>query len=199
MKNRRTRMWIGLAAGLFLLAVMGCGGLRYSQAAPEAKDFHPKKVGVLPADVGTYEEARGVLDDIIASNLVKRKWFEDVTAADTIGRQFTANEELRKVVVDYLAKLKTVNFSDPDLSRKIGEFLQVDAFLVVNLDYWQYTVEHTEKLAKVGMGLKWIDAKSGVVMWKASHHETEKYRWVKPELAKVAKKLAAVMIDEMPH
>jgi hypothetical protein len=192
-------MWIGLAAGLFLLAVMGCGGLRYSQAAPEAKDFHPKKVGVLPADVGTYEEARGVLDDIIASNLVKRKWFEDVTAADTIGRQFTANEELRKVVVDYLAKLKTVNFSDPDLSRKIGEFLQVDAFLVVNLDYWQYTVEHTEKLAKVGMGLKWIDAKSGVVMWKASHHETEKYRWVKPELAKVAKKLAAVMIDEMPH
>jgi hypothetical protein len=85
------------------------------------------------------------------------------------------------------------------MSRKIGELVQVDAFLIVNLDYWQYTTEDGDKVAKVGMGLKFIDAASGVIMWKASHHETEKYRWVKPELAKVAKKLTAVMIDEMPH
>jgi hypothetical protein len=36
-------------------------------------------------------------------------------------------------------------------------------------------------------------------MWKASHHESETYRWVKPELVNVAKKLAARMMDEMPH
>ena len=195
----KRRIGICLAAGLFLLAIAGCGGLRYSQVAPEAKDYRPKRVGVLPADVGTYEEARGVLDGIIAGDLVKRKWFEDVVAADTISRQFTVSDELRKVVVDYLAKLRTVNFSDPEMSQKIGELVQVDAFLVVNLDYWQYTVEHGDRLAKVGMGLKLIDAGTGIVMWKASHHETEKYRWVKPELAKVAKKLSAMMIDEMPH
>jgi hypothetical protein len=195
----KRRIGICLAAGLFLLAITGCGGLRYSQVAPEAKDYRPKRVGVLPADVGTYEEARGVLDGIIAGDLVKRKWFEDVVAADTISRQFTVSDELRKVVVDYLAKLRTVNFSDPEMSQKIGELVQVDAFLVVNLDYWQYTVEHGDRLAKVGMGLKLIDAGTGIVMWKASHHETEKYRWVKPELAKVAKKLSAMMIDEMPH
>jgi hypothetical protein len=195
----KRRIGICLAAGLFLLAITGCGGLRYSQVAPEAKDYRPKRVGVLPDDVGTYEEARGVLDGIIAGDLVKRKWFEDVVAADTISRQFTVSDELRKVVVDYLAKLRTVNFSDPEMSQKIGELVQVDAFLVVNLDYWQYTVEHGDRLAKVGMGLKLIDAGTGIVMWKASHHETEKYRWVKPELAKVAKKLSAMMIDEMPH
>jgi hypothetical protein len=193
------RIGIYAAAGLFLLAVMGCGGLRYSQVAPETKDFRPKKVGVLPADVGTYEEARGVLDDIVAAELVKRKWFENVAAGHTVSSQYTVNDELRRVVMDYLAKLKAVNFSDPEMSRKIGELVQVDAFLIVNLDYWQYTTEDGDKVAKVGMGLKFIDAASGVIMWKASHHETEKYRWVKPELAKVAKKLTAVMIDEMPH
>jgi hypothetical protein len=195
----KKRIAIYAAAGLFLLAVMGCGGLRYSQVAPEAKDFRPKKVGVLPADVGTYEEARGVLDDIVAGELVKRKWFENVAAGHTVSSQYTVNDELRRVVMDYLAKLKAVNFSDPEMSRKIGELVQVDAFLIVNLDYWQYTTEDGDKVAKVGMGLKFIDAASGVIMWKASHHETEKYRWVKPELAKVAKKLTAVMIDEMPH
>ena len=195
----KKRIAIYAAAGLFLLAVMGCGGLRYSQVAPEAKDFRPKKVGVLPADVGTYEEARGVLDDIVAGELVKRKWFENVAAGHTVSSQYTVNDELRRVVMDYLAKLKAVNFSDPEMSRRIGELVQVDAFLIVNLDYWQYTTEDGDKVAKVGMGLKFIDAASGVIMWKASHHETEKYRWVKPELAKVAKKLTAVMIDEMPH
>lgn len=195
----KKKIGIYAAAGLFLLAVMGCGGLRYSQVAPEAKDFRPKNVGVLPADVGTYEEARGVLDDIVAGELVKRKWFETVATGHTVSRQYTVNDELRRVVMDYLAKLKAVNFSDPEMSRKIGELVQVNAFLIVNLDYWQYTTEDGDKVAKVGMGLKFIDAASGVIMWKASHHETEKYRWVKPELAKVAKKLTAVMIDEMPH
>ncbi|MDO9558491.1 MAG: hypothetical protein Q7I89_02270 [Syntrophales bacterium] len=191
--------WVYGATVLSFLLILGCGGLRYSQSAPEAKDFRPKKIGLLPADVGTYEEARGVIDDIIAGELVKRKWFQDVVAADTISRQFQVNEEMRKVVVEYVAKLKTVNYSDPELSRRIGELMQVEAFLVVNVDYWQYTMENKDKLAKVGMGLKMIDADTGIVMWKASHHEIETYKWIKPELSKVAKKLAGMMIDEMPH
>jgi hypothetical protein len=195
----RKNAWVYGATVLSFLLILGCGGLRYSQLAPEAKDFSPKKVGVLPADVGTYEESRGVIDDIIAGELVRRKWFQDVVAADSINRQLQANEDLRKAVMEYVAKLKAVNFSDPELSKRIGELSQVEAFLVVNVDYWQYTMEDREKLAKVGMDLKMIDANTGIVMWKASHHETETYKWIKPELSKVAKKLAAVMIDEMPH
>ena len=32
--------------------IAGCEGLRFVQTADEAKDFHPKTIGVLPADVG---------------------------------------------------------------------------------------------------------------------------------------------------
>jgi len=154
----RKNAWVYGATVLSLLLILGCGGLRYSQLALEAKDFSPKKVGVLPADVGTYEESRGVIDDIIASELVRRKWFQDVVAADSISRQLQANEDLRKAVMEYVAKLKAVNFSDPELSKRIGELSQVEAFLVVNVDYWQYTMEDREKLAKVGMDIKMIDA-----------------------------------------
>jgi len=184
---------------LLILTLLGCGGLRYSQVAPEAKDFHPKSIGVLPVDVGTYEEARGVIDQVIAGVLVETQWFIDVVAADTINNQLQSNEELRKAYHDYLSKLKTVNFSDPELSKKIGDISKSDAFLIINVDYWNYTKENDEKVGKVGIGLKMIDASTGKIMWKAGHHEAERYMLIKPKLPDVAKDLFKMMIKEMPH
>ena len=44
------------AAALLVLSLAGCGGLRYSQVDPNPSIFHPRRIGVLPVDVGTYEE-----------------------------------------------------------------------------------------------------------------------------------------------
>ncbi len=184
---------------LLVFAFFGCGGIRYSQVAPEANDFHPKRIGVLPVDVGTYEDARGVIDQVIAGVLVEKQWFEDVVAADIINKQLQTNGDLRKAYLDYIAKLKTVNFSDPELSKMIGEITKVDAFLLVNVDYWLYTRENDNKVAKVGFGMKMIDASSGKILWKAGHHEAEDYILIKPKLPDVAKDVASKMIKEMPH
>jgi hypothetical protein len=193
------RVFIVSLVILLFVTLFGCGGLRYSQVAPEAKNFHPKAVGVLPVDVGTYEEARGVIDQVIAGVLVDTQWFTDVVAADTISNQLQSNEELRKVYLDYISKLKAVNFSDPEMSKKIGEISKVDAFLVINVDYWNYTKENEKKVAKVGIGIKMIDASSGKILWKAGHHEAEDYTLIKPKLPDVAKDLVKKMIKEMPH
>lgn len=184
---------------LLLLALAGCGGIRYSEVASEAKDFHPKRIGVLPADVGTYEEARGVIDKIIAGVLIDTKWFSDVVAADEMNNRIKSSEILQKVFVDYISKLRAVSFSDPDLSRKLGEMTKVDAFLLVNVDYWNYTTEKDDKVAKVVMGVKMIDAASGKIMWNAGHHEVEDYIIMKPALPDVAKSLVKRMVKEMPH
>jgi len=184
---------------LLTLMLIGCGGLRYSQIAPEAKDFHPKKIGVLPVDVGTWEEARGVIDQIIAGVLADKQWFTDVVAADTITNQLQSNNELRKVVLDYISKLKTVNFSDPELSKRIGEISKIEALLIVNVDYWNYTVEGDDNVGKVGIGIKLIDTSTGKILWKAGHHEAETYKLFKPKLPDVAKSLVKRMINEMPH
>ena len=197
MIRKQTGLFFLLA--MLVLSLAGCGGLRYSWVAPEAKDFHPQRMGVLPVDVGSYEEARGSVDQVITGVLVDKKWFTDVVGGDTIARQFVYNEELRKVVVEYMSKLKTVNFSDPEQSKKLGELAKIDAFLVVNIDYWNYTTEETDKVAKVGMAMKMIDAATGKILWKAGHHISEKYRVFKPELASVAKDLVKEMIGYMPH
>jgi len=194
---KRTCWHVFIALSLILLSA--CGGLRYSQVDPEAKNFHPKRVGVLPVDVGAYEEARGAVDLVIAGVLIEKGWFSDVVAGDVINRQIQSNEELRKVVNDYTAKLKAVNFSDSQLSIRIGELCSVDAFLVVSLDYWNYATENTDKVGRVGLGIKMIDAATGRVLWKAGHSKAEKYWLVKPELPDVAKALVKEMIAEMPH
>lgn len=182
-----------------VLSVMGCGGLRFSQLDPAAKDYHPKRIAVFPADVGTYEEARSHIEQIVPGVLMEKKWFSDITDTASLNRQLQANEALRKDTTDYLSKLQTLNYSDPALSKKIGELTKTDAFLMVAVDYWNYTVEKDKKLAKVSVGLKLIDAETGKMMWKAGHHIGDSYMLIKPDLSNVARSVVREMVSEMPH
>lgn len=193
---------IGLTVIAAILLTIGCGGIRYSQVDPAAKNFKPKRILILPAEVGTYEESRGKVEPIIAGNLVERKWFEDIVAGESASNMLNFNEEFRRAVVDYTTKLKMVNYSDPVLSAKIGELAKVDAILLTNVDYWLYTKENNNKLAKVGLSFKLVEAKTGRIMWKAGHHIDYDYTSIfrtKPKLEDIAKDLVKKMFDEMPH
>lgn len=185
---------------IFVFALTACAGLRFSQVSPKAADFHPKKIAVFPVEViGNNEEARGAVEQVVAGVLAEKKWFSDIIDAESLNRQLVANAELRKVMTDYLSKLKTVNFSDPDMSKRIGELAGVDAFLLVSVDIWNYTIEKGDKVAKVSLGMKLYETASGECMWKAGHQIADSYTLFKPELSKVARNVARDMIAEMPH
>ncbi|MCX5835078.1 MAG: hypothetical protein NTV99_11325 [Deltaproteobacteria bacterium] len=190
---------IGFLLVSALMALSGCGELQYVKTTPEAKNFHPKAVGVLPVGVGINTEAKGTIDKIIADDLMKRRWFERVLPSSTIQDEIAKDEELGKAMADYLSKLTTVNFSDPDLSRKMGSAFRVDVLLVSTLDFWEYTTLGENKVARVGLGLTLVEADTGAVIWSARHEVQEKYRWWRPELVKVAKKIVDQMVDRMPH
>ena len=187
---------------VFVLTTVACGGLRFSQLAPEAKDFHPRKVAVFPIEVWNHKEmtdSRGVVEQIVAGSLVEKKLFANVMDTESMKQQVSANEDLRKVVTEYLSKLRLLNFSDPDLSKKIGELMKIDAFLLVSVDDWDYTVEKDQKLAKVGMTMEFYDVSTGKLMWKAGHSITNDYMLIKPELPKIARDVVRKMINYMPH
>jgi hypothetical protein len=199
-KIMATKLFVKCILLFFILTTIACGGLRYSQVDPAAKDFHPQRIAVFPVvDVGTYEEARGDVEQIVAGVLIERKWFADVTDMANLSRQIQANQELSKAVSDYLLKLRTLTFSDPDLSRKIGELAKVDAFLLLAVDSWNYTVENKDKVAKVSIGMRFVETATGKIMWKAGQHKAESYMLLKPELTKVARSVVRDMVDYMPH
>lgn len=182
-----------------LLLLCGCGDIRFSQVIPEAKDFHPQSIALLSLDMGGREEVREALDQIITGELTDRKWFRSVLSAKTVHGLLRDNEALRKATSEYLAKLQAVNFSDPELSGKIGELAGIDAFLFVNVDYWYYTKEADKNLAKVGLEMKMINAKTGALIWKAMHHLAPDYVFLKPDLNAVAVDVVKQMVGVMPH
>jgi len=190
---------IGCVLASALMVLGACGDLHYMKTTPEAKNFHPKAIGVLPVEVGINTEAKGIIDKVIADDLTKRRWLERVVASSAIQDELSKDEELGKAVTGYVSKLVTVSFSDPDLSSKMGSSLRVDALLISNLDFWEYTTLGENKLARVGMGMTLVEASTGAVIWSARHEVQEKYKWWRPELVKVAKKMVDQMIDKMPH
>jgi hypothetical protein len=103
------------------------------------------------------------------------------------------------VVRGYLAKLANVSFSDPAMSKRLGEMAGVEAFVLVRVDYWNYTTEDDEKIAKVSLNLTLVDAETGKTIWTAGHHRTSGARIIKPELPSVARDLIREMVGYMPH
>jgi hypothetical protein len=184
---------------ILLLGLLGCGGLRYSQLAPEAKDFHPQRIAVLPADTTAFPEAKASIDRVFAEVLAEKKWFTDIVGGEAIGRRLETDAELRQTVTEYLAKLQKVSYSDPELSGKIGALTRTEALLLVQVDYWKYTMEDDTKMGKVGISITMIEAKTGKTIWRAVHNRASDYMIIKPDLPDVARGLIREMIGQMPH
>ena len=193
------KAWGAAALAILLVGLFGCGGLRYSHVSPEAKDFHPQRIAVFPADVKTFPEAKGSIDSLISEALSERKWFAAVVGGEEIGRRLETDEALRQAVAEYLAKLDKVSFSDPALSGRIGELTRVEAFVLVRVDYWNYTKENDKKVGKVSLSLTLIEAGTGKIVWTAGHQRASDYLIMKPALPDVARDIIREMIDYMPH
>ncbi|MBU0575415.1 MAG: hypothetical protein KJ704_04125 [Proteobacteria bacterium] len=193
------KAWGAAALAILLLGLFGCGGLRYSHVSPEAKDFHPRRIAVLPADVKTFPEAKGSIDSLISEALSERKWFAAVVGGEEIGRRLETDETLRQAVAEYLAKLDKVSFSDSALSGRIGELTRAEALVLVRVDYWNYTKENDKKVGKVSLSLTLIEAGTGKIVWTAGHQRASDYLIMKPALPDVARDIIREMIDYMPH
>jgi hypothetical protein len=189
---------------LFIIIVfvtVACSGLKFSQLAPEAIDFHPQRIALFPIEVWNHKEydSRAVVEQIVAGSLVKKKMFTNMTDVESLQKQVFANEELRKAKDEYLSKLRHLAFSDPDLSRKIGEIMEVDAFLFLSVDEWKYTAQGDKKMAQVEMSMEMYDVVTGKLMWKASHAVTNDFVLIKPELIDIALDVVDKMAYYMPH
>lgn len=186
---------------LFVLTVLlaACGGIRFSQVHPEEKGFHPKTIALLPVDVRTSYEATGMADEVFTRVLRKGGIFDRVVSPMEIGERMEKDPAFSKEITDYVTKFRAVNFSDPVLTRALGERLGIEAILLVTVDYWYYTVEGEDKIAKVGFAVDLVDASTGRIAWKAAHHETKTYWLIKPALPDFAESVAGRIMAEMPR
>ena len=185
--------------GILILLMPACGGLKYSEISKEATQFRPHSVAVLPTNVGSFEQARGIVERQVATELAGRRWFDKVVAPEVVQKHLAEDLELRDTVSRYLLTLQTVGQSDQQMSVAIGKKLGVEAVAVANVEYWGHTTEKAEKVGKVALGIKYIECTTGTVLWKAAHEKSEDYSLFKPDLDGISSDVVEEMLDEMPH
>ncbi len=183
--------------GLILL-LSGCGGLQEVWEGPGARVFRPQSIAVLPPMSSQYDSAREDIQEVLAVALNRQGRIERVVTPENVTDIFQASKEAFDSLVFYFSRLEMTGQSDKDSAVKLGKSLNVDSFLVVRVNSWEYVRKEGDNVGRVGLSLRLIDAATGTTIWKARHERSSSYMFIKPSLKTIAKELADEMIKYMP-
>ena len=182
----------------FLLISAGCGGLQEAWEGPGARVFRPQAIAVLPPMASQYDSAREDIQEVISSALNRIAHVERVVAPEQVTDVFQGSKEAFDALVFYFSRLEMTGQSDKESAVKLGKALNVDSFLVVRVNSWEYVRKEGDNVGRVGLSLRLIDATNGTTVWKARHERSSSYMFYKPNLKDVAKDLVDEMIKQMP-
>jgi hypothetical protein len=180
----------------FLIA--SCGGLQEVWEGPGARMFRPQAIAVLPPMASQYDSAREDIQEVLSGALNKIANIERVVSPENVTDIFQASKEAFDALVFYFSRLEMTGQSDKDSAMKLGKALNVDSFLVVRVNSWEYMRKEGDNVARVGLSLRLVDATTGTTVWKARHERSSSYMFYRPDLKDIAKELAAEIIKSMP-
>ena len=187
-----------LALSALILLIAGCGGLQEIWEGPGARIFRPQAIAVLPPMASQYDSAREDIQEVLAGALNKVANIEHVVSPENVTDIFQTSKEAFDALVFYFSRLEMTGQSDKDSAVKLGKALNVDSFLVVRVNSWEYMRKEGDNVGRVGLSLRLVDATNGTTVWKARHERSSSYMFYRPNLKDIAKELAAEMIKAMP-
>jgi hypothetical protein len=187
-----------LSLALLVALLSGCGGLQEVWEGPGARVFRPQTIAVLPPMASQYDSAREDIQDVLVGALNRQDNIERVVSPENVTDIFQASKEAFDSLVFYFSRLEMTGQSDKDSAVKLGKALNVDAFLVVRVNSWEYVRKEGDNVGRVGLSLRLIDASTGTTVWKARHERSDSYMFIKPSLKDIARELAIEMIKYMP-
>jgi hypothetical protein len=187
-----------LALSALILLIAGCGGLQEVWEGPGARMFRPQAIAVLPPMASQYDSAREDIQDVLSGALNKVASIERVVSPESVTDIFQASKEAFDSLVFYFSRLEMTGQSDKESAIKLGKALNVDSFIVVRVNSWEYIRKEGDNVGRVGLSLRLIDAITGTTVWKARHEKSSSYMFYRPNLKDLAKDLAAEMIASMP-
>lgn len=188
-----------LSATLLVFTLSGCGGLQEMWEGPGASVFRPQSIAVLPPMASQYDDAREDVQEALATSLSKVSRIERVVPSEQVTDIFQGSKEAFDSLVFYFSRLEMTGQSDKESAIKLGKALNVEAFLIVRINAWEYSRKaEGDKVGRVALSLRLINATTGSTIWKARHERASSYMFSKPNLKEVAAELTDEMIKYMP-
>lgn len=198
MTTGHSRTTLSTTIALFLFFTIGCGGLQEVWEGPGAQVFRPQAIAVLPPMASQYDSAREDVQDVLSNALANVAKIERVVSPQNVTDIFQTSREAFDSLVFFFSRLEMTGQSDKESAIKLGKALNVDSFIVVRVNAWEYARKLDDNVGRVGFSLRLIDATTGITIWKARHEESKSYMFFRPNLKDIAKDLAAEMISYMP-
>lgn len=184
---------------LIALTLAGCGGLQEVWEGPGASVFRPQSIAVLPPMASQYDDAREDVQEVLATSLIKVSRIERVVPSEQVTDIFQGSKEAFDSLVFYFSRLEMTGQSDKESAIKLGKALNVESFLIVRINAWEYSRKaEGDKVGRVGLSLRLVNATTGSTIWKARHEKARSYMFFKPNLKDVAAELTDEMIKYMP-
>ena len=188
-----------LIGTLILFSLAGCaGGLLETWEGPGAKVFRPQSIAALPPMASQYDNAREDIQEVLAASLVKAGRIERVVHAEQVTDIFQSSKEAFDTLVFYFSRLEMTGQSERDAAIKLGKSLNVEAFLVLRINAWEYAGKAGNTVGRVALTLRLVDATTGATIWKARHEKASGYIFNRPNLKDVAAELTDEMVKYMP-
>lgn len=186
---------------LFLtVTLFACSSISFNEVSPLAKNFKPKAAIILPSikmpDGVDFDADK--IAKIFYDELNRTKKFERIVELTDAKATLANNQELQSHLLGYVTKLRTLNISDGELAKKIGEAYGVNAIFILEAGKWGYAKVLDEKTAEVSITVKLVDAPNGSIIWQASDSSQKSYSIFKPELTDMAQDVINKIIKHMP-
>ena len=132
-----------------------------------------------------------MLQDITIEKIQETRFYDVVLSGDTLKAKLEQNNNLNQLKDVYLDSLGIVSVSDKDISNPLGTFLEVDSFLVLQLDQWPCL--NCADQRGIGLKLRLVDTKSGLVIWTGIMEANE----LEPEASNNLEKLTTELVSEL--
>lgn len=185
-----TFLWKG-ALALVLAALVGsCARFTAATYDVGLKRYEPSAVAVLPTVLGSFTKARGVVERQTSVEI--QAWGIKVVDPEMI--KGVSSAELLRIVDD----VQSQGAASQVLSKKLGEKLGADTFVVTEVTAWTYETSGKRKFAKVEIVLKLVEAATGRIVWQYTSDEEKEFWVIKPELKEISREVLAKIIKRMP-
>jgi hypothetical protein len=104
-----------------------------------------------------YDSAREDIQEVLSGALNKIANIERVVSPENVTDIFQASKEAFDALVFYFSRLEMTGQSDKDSAIKLGKALNVDSFLVVRVNSWEYMRKEGDNVGRVGLSLRLRD------------------------------------------
>jgi hypothetical protein len=154
----------------FILWLGGCApGIQFSEVSPKIDQYHPKSVVILPfTNTVGMEVANDQTNEKMVKALTDSNMFDRVIPPDAVKALMLRDNRVIDVITRYRSVWAATGTADPKISAWIGKAFGADSIVFGEVTAWSETANISNHIYDAGLALRWVDAGSGEVLWKAS-------------------------------